>query len=194
MLAACLEAGAAGWLGKDAVPRRGRRRPRHCAHRHALIGIATRDAMVDELASSTPVSAGRSRHRTPDPTRTPRAGCATAKDMSAEEIAEQHYVALTTVRSQIRAVLQKLGVRSQLSSSRPRQPRRLEARRQRPRTHLTPGRRSASPWRHGAPHRPPPASLSASTLSSTTHEHARAPVQLAPAPRANGGPHSPASF
>ena len=34
--------------------------------------------------------------------------------LSAEEIAEQHYVALTTVRTQIRAVLRKLGVRTQL--------------------------------------------------------------------------------
>jgi DNA-binding NarL/FixJ family response regulator len=36
--------------------------------------------------------------------------------MSAEEIAEAQFVALTTVRSQIRAVLQKLGVRSQLAA------------------------------------------------------------------------------
>jgi hypothetical protein len=35
---------------------------------------------------------------------------------TAEEIADQHFVALTTVRSQIRAVLQKLGVRSQLAA------------------------------------------------------------------------------
>ena len=33
-----------------------------------------------------------------------------------EEIAREHFVALTTVRSQIRAVLQKLGVRSQLAA------------------------------------------------------------------------------
>ncbi len=36
--------------------------------------------------------------------------------LTAEEIARAHYVALTTVRSQIRAVLQKLGVRSQLAA------------------------------------------------------------------------------
>ena len=36
--------------------------------------------------------------------------------LTAEEIAETHFVALTTVRSQIRAVLQKLGVRSQLAA------------------------------------------------------------------------------
>ena len=36
--------------------------------------------------------------------------------MSAEKIAEQQFVALTTVRSQIRSVLQKLGVRSQLEA------------------------------------------------------------------------------
>jgi DNA-binding NarL/FixJ family response regulator len=36
--------------------------------------------------------------------------------MSAEEIADAHYVSLATVRSQIRGILQKLGVRSQLAA------------------------------------------------------------------------------
>jgi DNA-binding NarL/FixJ family response regulator len=36
--------------------------------------------------------------------------------LSAEQIAEEHFVALTTVRSQIRSILQKLGVRSQLAA------------------------------------------------------------------------------
>ncbi len=36
--------------------------------------------------------------------------------LSADEIARAHFVALTTVRSQIRSVLQKLGVRSQLAA------------------------------------------------------------------------------
>ena len=39
-----------------------------------------------------------------------------ANGLTAEEIAREHFVALTTVRSQIRAVLQKLGVRSQLAA------------------------------------------------------------------------------
>ena len=39
-----------------------------------------------------------------------------ADGLSADEIAREHFVALTTVRSQIRAVLQKLGVRSQLAA------------------------------------------------------------------------------
>jgi DNA-binding NarL/FixJ family response regulator len=41
---------------------------------------------------------------------------ALVEGLSAEEIADAHFVALTTVRSQIRAVLQKLGVRSQLAA------------------------------------------------------------------------------
>jgi DNA-binding NarL/FixJ family response regulator len=41
---------------------------------------------------------------------------ALADGLSADEIAEQNYVALSTVRSQIRAVLQKLGVNSQLAA------------------------------------------------------------------------------
>jgi len=36
--------------------------------------------------------------------------------MSADEIAEAHFVALTTIRSQIRAILHKLGVRSQMAA------------------------------------------------------------------------------
>ena len=36
--------------------------------------------------------------------------------LNAEEIAQAHFVAVTTVRSQIRSVLQKLGVRSQLAA------------------------------------------------------------------------------
>jgi DNA-binding NarL/FixJ family response regulator len=36
--------------------------------------------------------------------------------LTADEIAGAHFVALTTVRSQIRAVLHKLGVRSQLAA------------------------------------------------------------------------------
>jgi DNA-binding NarL/FixJ family response regulator len=42
--------------------------------------------------------------------------CALADGLSAEEIARHHHVALTTVRSQIRSVLQKLGVRTQLAA------------------------------------------------------------------------------
>ena len=36
--------------------------------------------------------------------------------LTADEIAREHFVAVATVRSQIRAVLQKLGVRSQLAA------------------------------------------------------------------------------
>jgi len=41
---------------------------------------------------------------------------AMADGLSADEIAETHFVALNTVRSQIRSVLNKLGVRSQLAA------------------------------------------------------------------------------
>jgi DNA-binding NarL/FixJ family response regulator len=41
---------------------------------------------------------------------------ALADGLSADEIAKAHFVALTTVRSQIRSVLQKLGVRTQLAA------------------------------------------------------------------------------
>ena len=41
---------------------------------------------------------------------------ALTQGLSADEIAQAHFVALTTVRSQIRSILQKLGVRSQLAA------------------------------------------------------------------------------
>ena len=90
VLAECIEAGAAGWIGKGAVldelrlERAGMQRAEatfgRLTHREALV----LGALVDGL--------------------------------SADEIAEAHFVALTTVRSQIRAVLQKLNVRSQLAA------------------------------------------------------------------------------
>ncbi len=81
-----------------------------------LIGRATCDAMVDELRIER---AGQRRALSPFERltlRERRVLAALREGMSTEEIADQHYVALTTVRSQIRAVLQKLGVRSQLAA------------------------------------------------------------------------------
>jgi DNA-binding NarL/FixJ family response regulator len=116
VLAACLEAGAAGWIGKDAFLDEVVAALGSVLAGTPLIGRATREAMVDELRIE---QAGQRRALSPFERltlRERRVLAALQEGMSAEEIAEQHFVALTTVRSQIRAVLQKLGVRSQLAA------------------------------------------------------------------------------
>ena len=82
----------------------------------SLIGRATREAMLDELRIER---ASLRRALSPFEQLTIRERevlAALVDGLSADEIAETQYVALTTVRSQIRSVLQKLGVRSQLAA------------------------------------------------------------------------------
>ena len=81
-----------------------------------LIGCAVREAMIEELRThrATQRSALSPFEQL---TQREREVLALLIDgLSAEEIAETRYVALTTVRSQIRSVLRKLGVRSQLAA------------------------------------------------------------------------------
>jgi DNA-binding NarL/FixJ family response regulator len=81
-----------------------------------LIGVTARQAMLDELRIER---AGMRKALTPFERLTIRERevlASLVEGQSAEEIADTHYVSLTTVRSQIRAVLQKLGVRSQLAA------------------------------------------------------------------------------
>ena len=116
VLAACLEAGAAGWLGKDTFLDDVVKTLDDVLGGTPLIGRAARDAMIDELRIER---AGQRRALSPFEQLTQRERevlAALVDGLSAEEIAETQFVALTTVRSQIRAVLQKLGVRSQLAA------------------------------------------------------------------------------
>ena len=116
ILAECLEAGASGWI-----------RPSAC--------LDEVDAALSLVIAGEPIL-GRTEHsellehlriertnalrlRARFEALTPREALVLsglANGLSAEEIAREHFVALTTVRSQIRAVLQKLGVRSQLAA------------------------------------------------------------------------------
>jgi two-component system, NarL family, nitrate/nitrite response regulator NarL len=115
-LAACLEEGAAGWITKDVFLDEVVSTLDDVLAGNPLIGRAVRDAMVDELRIER---AGQRRALSPFERltlRERRVLAALVDGLSAEEIAEAHFVALTTVRSQIRAVLQKLGVRSQLAA------------------------------------------------------------------------------
>ena len=116
VLAACLEQGAAGWIGKDTFLDQVVTAITDVLTGTPLVGRTTRETLADELRIER---AGMRRALSPFEQLTQRERrvlAALVDGMSAEEIADAHYVALTTVRSQIRAVLQKLGVRSQLAA------------------------------------------------------------------------------
>ena len=116
VLAACLQEGAAGWVGKDAFPDQVVAALTDVLAGTPLIGCTAREAMIDEPRIER---AGLRKALTRFEQLTVRERevlAALVDGLSAEEIAETHYVALTTVRSQIRSVLQKLGVRSQLAA------------------------------------------------------------------------------
>jgi DNA-binding NarL/FixJ family response regulator len=116
VLAACLEAGATGWIGKNTFLDEVVGTLTDVLAGKPLIGQTIREGMIDELRIER---ASAKRALTPFERLTMRERevlAALVDGLSAEEIAEHQFVALTTVRSQIRAVLQKLGVRSQLAA------------------------------------------------------------------------------
>jgi DNA-binding NarL/FixJ family response regulator len=116
LLASCVHAGAEGWIGKDAFLDDVVTAVEDVLAGRALLGRATREALLDEYRIRR---ASLQRTLSPFEKLTPREQKvlgALVAGLSAEEIAEQHYVALTTVRSQIRGILEKLGVRSQLAA------------------------------------------------------------------------------
>jgi two-component system nitrate/nitrite response regulator NarL len=116
VLAECIEAGAAGWIGKGAVLDEVDSIISLVLSGGTIIGRADRAALLDELRLER---AGMLRAAATFDRLTHREALvlgALVDGLSADEIAEAHFVALTTVRSQIRAVLQKLNVRSQLAA------------------------------------------------------------------------------
>jgi two-component system nitrate/nitrite response regulator NarL len=116
VLAECLEAGAAGWISTEASLDDVEAALRCVIAGGSLIGRADRAALLDELRCER---AGSVRAQAWAGLLTQREAvvlAALVDGLSAEEIAETQYVALTTVRSQIRAVLRKLDVRSQVAA------------------------------------------------------------------------------
>jgi DNA-binding NarL/FixJ family response regulator len=116
VLASCLEAGAAGWIGKHASLDAVESALGDVGEGVPLIGRAAREALLAELHQHR-----STRRRALSPfeqlsAREREVLGALVDGLSAEEIADSRYVALTTVRSQIRAVLRKLGVSSQLAA------------------------------------------------------------------------------
>ena len=116
LLAACLEAGADGWIGKAAFLDDVIALVEDVLAGRPLVGVATRQELMDDLRAHR---AGLERSRSPFErlTRSEQRVLGGLVDgLAAEEIAETHFVAVTTVRSQVRGILQKLGVRSQLAA------------------------------------------------------------------------------
>ena len=116
VLAEWLEAGAAGWIKKSADLDEVDSTLTRAVNGEPILGRTERFELLEHLRVER-VRMIRDRARFDE--LTPREALvlsALADGRSADEIAEQHYVALTTIRSQIRAVLQKLGVTSQLAA------------------------------------------------------------------------------
>ncbi len=116
VLAECLEAGAVGWIGMHAPLDDVDSTLGRVLSGAAILGRTERAELLEHLRLE------RSRAMRAQATfdqlthREALVLAALADGLSADEIAREHFVALTTVRSQIRAVLQKLGVRSQLAA------------------------------------------------------------------------------
>jgi DNA-binding NarL/FixJ family response regulator len=116
VLASCIEAGAVGWIGKDVALGQVLGSIEDVLAGRSLIGCTAREALLEELRAHR---ATHGRVLSPFERLTSceqRVLGALMEGMSAEEIAAAHFVALTTIRSQIRAILHKLGVRSQLAA------------------------------------------------------------------------------
>jgi two-component system, NarL family, nitrate/nitrite response regulator NarL len=116
ILAECVEAGAVGWIGKGALIEEVDAALAQVLSAGSLMGRAARAALLDELRRER-AAALRARATFAQLTRRESLVLSALIDgLSAEEIATSQFVALATVRSQIRSVLQKLGVRTQLAA------------------------------------------------------------------------------
>lgn len=116
ILAECLQAGAAGFIGKAVALDEVDASLGHLFAGDTIIGRSVRAALLDELRRERDREA---QARKKFERLTPREAlvlAALTDGLNADEIARDHVVSLATVRSQIRAVLQKLGVRSQLAA------------------------------------------------------------------------------
>jgi DNA-binding NarL/FixJ family response regulator len=111
-----LEAGAAGWIGVQSELGDVHAALEMVISGQSIVGKTRRFELLEQLR----VERERVlRARATFDRLTPREALvlvSLSEGLSAEDIAEQHFVALTTVRSQIRGILQKLGVNSQLAA------------------------------------------------------------------------------
>jgi DNA-binding NarL/FixJ family response regulator len=116
LLAECLEAGAEGWFDKGDT----------FDHLLALILDAASGITVLEPSARHELLAALRQHRAEDKARLRPFKLLSSRERevlmlltqghSAEEIATHQFVSIATIRSQIRGILQKLGVNSQLAA------------------------------------------------------------------------------
>lgn len=115
-LAECVHAGASGWIDRGAP----------LGEIHSILGRVLEGELLLPLADRVALLAELRCHRADSrhligiiEALTPREALVLAAlidGLNAEGIAEAHFVALNTVRTQIRSMLQKLGVHSQLAA------------------------------------------------------------------------------
>ena len=116
VLASALEAGVEGWISKSAYVDEVVAAVEDVLAGRPIIGRAIKEQLIEELRlwraalnhAMSPFERLTLRER--------EVLAAMIDGLSAEDIAAMQTVSLTTVRSQIRAVLQKLGVHSQLAA------------------------------------------------------------------------------
>jgi DNA-binding NarL/FixJ family response regulator len=116
LLAACVEAGAAGWISKTAFLDDIVAHLDDAIAGRPLVGVARRQELLEDLRVHR---AGLERSRSPFQCLTPREQRvlgALVEGLSGDEIAVAQFVAVSTVRSQVKGILRKLGVRSQLAA------------------------------------------------------------------------------
>jgi two-component system, NarL family, nitrate/nitrite response regulator NarL len=116
VLARCLQAGALGWIGKHSPLEEVICGVTDALNGRALLPASTRETLFVELrAQSARSSYALSRFARLTP-RERVVLSALMEGKNADEIATELFVSLATIRSQIRSVLQKLNVHSQLAA------------------------------------------------------------------------------
>lgn len=116
VLAECLEAGAAGWIDLNSDLDAVDSALQDVIDGRPIIGRNQRAEFLELLRlerSATRRASATFELLTP---REVGVLVALTDGLSADDIAREHYVSVATIRSQIRAVLQKLGVRTQLAA------------------------------------------------------------------------------
>lgn len=116
VLAACLEAGAAGWIKMTADLDEVDSTLADVVAGRPIIGRTERAELLELLRTERAETLRAQATFSQLTQREALVLAALTQGLSADEIARAHFVALTTVRSQIRSILQKLGVRTQLAA------------------------------------------------------------------------------
>jgi DNA-binding NarL/FixJ family response regulator len=116
VLASYLEAGASGWIKTTADLDHVDSTLTNVAAGRPIIGRTQRAELLELLRVDRAAALRAQATFSQLTQREALVLAALTQGLSADEIAQAHFVALTTVRSQIRSILQKLGVRSQLAA------------------------------------------------------------------------------